>query len=376
VLGFVNDLPAYQPTWRGQAGSTMQQWAFTTSSGGEFSHSDTHVTASPFTNLNGTPQADIVAQAGGVGWVAGNNADYFAYGVAFSTNGVGWWDLGFDGGGSISLTIPTAVGSVNAIRYLSIQITEAIEPSYYEPATVVVTGGTQAGSDATTQIEVYNNQDSGIRNNYVNVRQQLWQVPGNTASAMVTITGATTGGRDSVVGGIVVDASPLYPQVSNPTYTRSKDLSWKIKVADLLTNASPAGHSFSLLSVAGASHGSASISGDWVLYQPTQPDQNVTDSFTYLVKDNDINAQNSGTVTLNVVAQQPGQSAEITVSNGAATVVFSGIPGYAYDVQRSDDVNFTTFTVVLTTNAPAGGVFTWVDNTAPPTAAYYRLKPH
>jgi len=164
--------------------------------------------------------------------------------------------------------------------------------------------------------------------------------------------------------------------VNNVAYTRAKDLGWEIRIADLLTNAAPAGHNFSLLSVADASHGSASISGDWVFYLPTQPDQNLTDTFTYLVRDNDISAENSGTVTLNETAQQPAQKALISVSGGGATVVFAGVPGYTYDVERSADADFTTSTTIWTTNIPAGGVFSYVDDPAPLTEAYYRLKPH
>ena len=71
-----------------------------------------------------------------------------------------------------------------------------------------------------------------------------------------------------------------------------------------------------------------------------------------------------------------GQSAAVTVGGGAATINFAGIPGYSYGVLRS--TNLTDWVTIVTTNAPASGVFNYLDNFGDlgsvPSAAYYRLQ--
>ena len=147
-----------------------------------------------------------------------------------------------------------------------------------------------------------------------------------------------------------------------------------------MTNAAPrdVGDTLSFVSVSGGSHGSVGLiaGGTYVGYVPNQPDQNLPDSFTYTVKDNNNGLQSSGTVTLNVIPQAGGQATEITVSGSEVSVKFAGIPGYQYDVQRATEVNFTSPTVILTTNAPSDGLFTCVDSSPPTGTAFYRLKKH
>ena len=101
------------------------------------------------------------------------------------------------------VTIPAASGGGGSVRYIAIQITAAIQSGYYESAVISVAGGTQIGSTATTAVEVHliNGQPADT----VTVFHSLWQVPGNTTVDTITITGASTGGNDSIVGGIVVD---------------------------------------------------------------------------------------------------------------------------------------------------------------------------
>jgi hypothetical protein len=66
----------------------------------------------------------------------------------------------------------------------------------------------------------------------------------------------------------------------------------------------------------------------------------------------------------------------VMVSSTNATVVFTGVPTFAYEVQRS--TNLLSWSTLLITNTPPGGVFDFVDNFsdlgAPPSQAYYRLK--
>lgn len=83
----------------------------------------------------------------------------------------------------------------------------------------------------------------------------------------------------------------------------------------------------------------------------------------------------TGTLTVSVVATPGGQAQQISVSGGAVTVRMAGIPGYAYVVLRATDVNFTqNVTPVLTTNAPAHGLFWYTDPAPPSPTAYYRMQ--
>jgi len=65
------------------------------------------------------------------------------------------------------------------------------------------------------------------------------------------------------------------------------------------------------------------------------------------------------------------------LGNGSPSLNFAGTPTHGYNVQRSTDlINWTT---VLTTNAPVGGAFSFIDTFADqggnqPVAAYYRLS--
>ena len=102
------------------------------------------------------------------------------------------------------------------------------------------------------------------------------------------------------------------------------------------------------------------------------PANNNNDSFTYTVSNGSGTA--TGTITVNVVPVA-GQALGFTLADGKPTMNVAGVPGYSYAVERATDFNFTVnLTTVLTTNAPTNGLFSFVDNSPPPSQAYYRLK--
>jgi hypothetical protein len=52
---------------------------------------------------------------------------------------------------------------------------------------------------------------------------------------------------------------------------------------------------------------------------------------------------------------------------------FAGIPGYAYEVQRTTDLTPPiSWTTLWTTNCPPLGLFDYIDLTPPLGQAYYR----
>jgi trimeric autotransporter adhesin len=159
-----------------------------------------------------------------------------------------------------------------------------------------------------------------------------------------------------------VTVNPL-PTAPDAGYTRGQGASLKIKISDLTTD--------TLQSLGTATHGTVSKDTTYIFYEPYVGDTN-NDSFTYTTANSYCSKQATITVTV-VVAT--GQAQTITVVDGKATVKFAGIPSFSYTVQRATDVNFTqNLTPVLTTNAPADGSFTFVDNSPPGSQACYRLK--
>jgi hypothetical protein len=65
----------------------------------------------------------------------------------------------------------------------------------------------------------------------------------------------------------------------------------------------------------------------------------------------------------------------VAAANSTASIQFSGVTGYQYDVQRATNLNtpitWTTLTTSPLSPAPDGS-FTFTDTNAPPGTAYYR----
>jgi hypothetical protein len=66
----------------------------------------------------------------------------------------------------------------------------------------------------------------------------------------------------------------------------------------------------------------------------------------------------------------------INPGGNPVTTSYSGTPGHIFNVQRS--TNLLSWTTILTTNAPASGLFICTDNFSdlggPPPYAFYRLS--
>jgi len=164
-----------------------------------------------------------------------------------------------------------------------------------------------------------------------------------------------------------------HPPVANPlAYTRSAVVNQiKMAVTNLLSNATDVdGDTLVLASVSATTNGATLIvSGGLVMYYNTNA---VADEFTYTVTDG-FGGTNSATVTINVDSTPLfGQSILASTTGGTATLNFAGIPNYSYSVLRS--TNLTSWTAIWTTNAPASGVFQYIDNSAPQPSAYYQLR--
>lgn len=177
------------------------------------------------------------------------------------------------------------------------------------------------------------------------------------------------------------------PSASNRNVQRVQGVALKINVADLLANNSsdPDDDARALVDAGvdtAPGKGTVSVSGGYVLYQPTDVNSTDSDSFSFKVRDVRSAYRDGDTVrtavaliNVSVVSATGGAAQTIDTSGGEVSVKFAGIPGYPYAVERAEDVNFTVnLTTVLTTNAPAAGVFGITDSNPPSPQAYYRLR--
>jgi autotransporter-associated beta strand protein len=164
------------------------------------------------------------------------------------------------------------------------------------------------------------------------------------------------------------------PVANNTSGFRGASTSWKMKLTDLVTNATDVdGDSLSVTAVGTSTNGVVpTISSGYVFYINTNL---VNDQFTYTVSDGN-GGSAMATIRLTAQAFATGQNGTVFVSGSSATVSFAGIPGLSYTIQRS--TNFVSWTSILTTNAPTGGVFSFVDTFSDlggaPGSAYYRLQ--
>ena len=174
------------------------------------------------------------------------------------------------------------------------------------------------------------------------------------------------------------------PVANTANYTRPNNLSLKIAITNLMTNATiSGGHTLVLSSVGSSTNGAVVIDdGTYVKYSNTN---NVNDSFTYTVTDSNTGCASTGTVLVQVVGGQTGQTnvtAVVTSTN--ATVTYFGVAGYQYVAQRSTNLTPGVglgWVNISTNNATNSGPFQVIDSfqdlgiTVPPipSPAFYRL---
>jgi hypothetical protein len=115
-----------------------------------------------------------------------------------------------------------------------------------------------------------------------------------------------------------------------------------------------------------------------LVYAPTN---NRPESLTYVVRDvRPYRAWDAVRMATNwftvTVTNAVGLAQYISANGTNVSVRFAGVPGYAYDVQRTTDLTSGSWLVVWTTNAPPGGVWLYLDNAPPPGGAFYRSSQH
>lgn len=209
-------------------------------------------------------------------------------------------------------------------------------------------------------------------------------IPGAT-SATYTIPAAyaTNAGSYSVaiengsgsVTSLVATLTYTLPVVSNTNYTRYAGYPLGINVTDLLLNVSDASPN-AVISLAGTGVSTNGVTlgsaPGFVLYQNPN---NVDDQFTYTVTDGFLGT-NSGLVNIVISTNSVFGAIPPTVTQASpdkpTKIAYTGIAGLSYSVGRTTNLQ-SGWTIVLTTNMPAGGTFQFLDGNPPQPAAYYIL---
>jgi hypothetical protein len=163
--------------WRGQTGSTEQQWTFVVSNSPAFPEA----ASNPF----GLAQATLVVGPFGKGWLNQR--------TGFGTN-TGFWDLGRSG--SITLTVPGQPNtSSGAYQYLAVEIIRWTDLGIYRPApTLSLSNATLVG---TQQLQV----GSGTLGVWM-LDQSVWRLESCLDAQTLTLLAPTNG---AIVDQIVVD---------------------------------------------------------------------------------------------------------------------------------------------------------------------------
>jgi uncharacterized repeat protein (TIGR01451 family) len=163
---------------------------------------------------------------------------------------------------------------------------------------------------------------------------------------------------------------------------RATGNSLKIFISNILTNytSDPNGDPRVFLGVGTSTNGaSITTNSQLILFAPTN---NIAESFTYTVRDarpyrpGDTVYTASNWITV-VVSNFVGYAQSIlNAGPNSVSVRFAGIPGYAYDIQRSTNLQSGVWLNIALTNAPPGGVWIFTDSNPPQPTAYYRTAQH
>jgi Pectinesterase/Immunoglobulin domain/Bacterial Ig-like domain len=259
-----------------------------------------------------------------------------------------------------------------------------------QPASVSVHSGSATFSVGATGIPDPGYQWYENGNPIANATNASYTTPGvhladNGATFWVAVTNVAGAVTSSVVTLTVTDTAPVAGPAS---YSRAAGLMLKIRIADLLANASDAdsGDTLTLAGVGSdgynlttATTSTVTTNSTFIFYTNSTP-ADVSDSFQYVVSD-PLGELATNTVSIAVVGGQTGQqtaSPGITVSGGLAITTFFGYPGQTYNVQLSTDLSvWTTVGTVTAPTTPPAGVFMFTNDVSGmvpvPTAVFYRL---
>ena len=189
----------------------------------------------------------------------------------------------------------------------------------------------------------------------------------------VVVTGSNLVSSTSLAGVISVNTPPTFTGAS---FSAAKNQPTTVLSGTILTHAADIDGdilSISGVSAASAQGGTVAIVAGGVLYTPAT-DFTGADSFSVTITDGR-GGSVTGTVNATVTeGSNPGANQTSLVINGDGTVdvVFYGIPGRSYEIQRS--INLQNWTPQQTIVAAPNGTLPYHDSTPPLGKAFYRTR--
>lgn len=286
-------------------------------------------------------------------------------------------------GGNLALNVTNASGSPGA-GYSSLNLTGYLDVQ------------ATTGNPITLNVTSYDGSSPGNAAGFNYNSNYTWTVASttrgvlgfsadkfvlNTSSFANDLAGGTFSVALSGDGlSVIVVFTPNHAPVASPVpMGRAWGTFLRIPIATIISDytSDVDGDGRAFVQLGASTNGSfLSTNSTYILFAPTN---NIPESFAYVVRD--LRAYRPGDsiqlatnyITVSVTnAVSSAQS--ITSGGGGITVTFAGVPGYAYDVERSPDM--FSWTVVLTTNAPASGIWQYYDAAPPNPSAYYRTRQH
>ena len=292
--------------------------------------------------------------------------------------------------GTYSLTPSAAAGGTFTAGNYSIAYTNGtLTVNKAAPALTVATSGSPMGykssvnftatlpADATGFVLFLTNNAASSSNNLsagsaASAATILLPRGTNTITAQYFGDGNYLGATNALAGGQVITN---HPPVAGSAYGYTNSvISFRLPLANLTANFSDAdADTLTVTSCSTSTNGvTPAITGGLFYYYNTN---RVNDQFGFVVTDG-YGGSATGSVKIVFFPFLVGQNGTFAVAGGKVNLQFYGISGYPYAIERS--TNLTTWTVILTTNAPASNVFkyqdTFSDLGTPPVSAYYRLK--
>ncbi|MCC7374950.1 MAG: cadherin-like domain-containing protein [Verrucomicrobiales bacterium] len=233
--------------------------------------------------------------------------------------------------------------------------------------TVALTLSSGTGTlQGTTQLDIGSTSGRGTVS-FLDLRIDAW--------GSKVLTAAASGLTNAESATFVV--ANLAPEVASPTFARGPNVTLKILISNLLTNATDLnGDALALSAVSATSTNGAVLrtNATYLLYS-LPPGGNVADAFTYTVTDGVTSS--TGTVHIVIQPDPSGLTANLVAYGvnalGQPTMTFAGVPGYHYLVQRATSLTEpTVWTGLETLLTPAGGLFQYTDTNAPVGMLFYR----
>ena len=196
---------------------------------------------------------------------------------------------------------------------------------------------------------------------------------GDAGNYDVVVTGPTFVTATSLTGVITVNSPPTFDGYSFGAVTSQPTTVLADKILAHAADVDNDTLSISAVSAASAQGGTVSLVAGGVLYTSAAAFTG-TDHFTVTITDGHGNSVN-GTLQVTVSdGSNPTANQASLVKNGDGTVdvLFYGIPGRSYQIQRSTDL--LIWTIQQTLNAAADGKLPFHDPAPPEDTAFYRTR--